>query len=140
MSGYFGDTTLVTCLNRGAHLNAIGAYKRGPLFAAVELHNFNHEKYPDLPRARSAGSDQALLAKGANPNQQTNTNACAWFDAIRWLVGEFRWADAVDSSSAFGRWRGDEDPAPVQSQWRKLWESAKKAVELMEACIIQRRS
>jgi ankyrin repeat protein len=62
-------------LERGANPNAIDAYERGALFAAIEIRNFNHEKYPDLP---TDGRDpmpliQALLAKGANPNQRTNT-------------------------------------------------------------------
>jgi ankyrin repeat protein len=62
-------------LNRGANPNAIDAYKRGPLFAAIELRNFNHEKYSDLPTDGHDPLDliKALLAKGANPNQQTNT-------------------------------------------------------------------
>ncbi len=62
-------------LNRGANPNAIDAYKRGPLFAAIELRNFNHEKYPDLPTDGHDPLDliKALLARGANPNQQTNT-------------------------------------------------------------------
>src|SRR5215467_1365402 len=62
-------------LNRGANPNAIDAYKRGPLFAAIELRNFNHEKYSDLPTDGRDPLDliKALLAKGANPNQQTNT-------------------------------------------------------------------
>jgi ankyrin repeat protein len=62
-------------LNRGANPNAIDAYKRGPLFAAIELRNFNHEKYSDLPTDGREPLDliKALLAKGANPNQQTNT-------------------------------------------------------------------
>jgi ankyrin repeat protein len=62
-------------LDRGANPNAIDAYKRGPLFAAIELRNFNHEKYSDLPTDGREPLDliKALLAKGANPNQQTNT-------------------------------------------------------------------
>src|SRR5207244_10654873 len=62
-------------LNRGANPNALDAYKRGPLFAAIELRNFNHEKYPDLPTDGRDPLDliKALLAKGANPNQRTNT-------------------------------------------------------------------
>jgi ankyrin repeat protein len=62
-------------LNRGANPNAIDAYKRGPLFAAIELRNFNHEKYPDLPTDGHDPLDliKALLARGAHPNQQTNT-------------------------------------------------------------------
>src|SRR4029079_10043854 len=58
-----------------ANPNAIDAYKRGPLFAAIELRNFNNEKYSDLPTDGRDPLDliKALLAKGANPNQQTST-------------------------------------------------------------------
>ena len=71
-----GQTEIASyLLNRGANPNAIDAYKRGPLFAAIELRNFNHEKYSDLPADGRDPLDliKALLAKGANPNQQTNT-------------------------------------------------------------------
>jgi ankyrin repeat protein len=71
-----GQTELASyLLNRGANPNAIDAYKRGPLFAAIELRNFNHEKYSDLPTDGRDPMDliEELLAKGANPNQQTNT-------------------------------------------------------------------
>ena len=71
-----GQTELASyLLNRGANPNAIDAYKRGPLFAAIDLRNFNHEKYSDLPTDGRDPLDliKALLAKGANPNQQTNT-------------------------------------------------------------------
>ena len=71
-----GQTELASyLLSRGANPNAIDAYKRGPLFAAIELRNFNHEKYSDLPTDGRDPLDliKALLAKGANPNQQTNT-------------------------------------------------------------------
>jgi ankyrin repeat protein len=71
-----GQTEIASyLLNRGANPNAIDAYKRGPLFAAIELRNFNHEKYSDLPTDGRDPLDliKALLAKGANPNQQTNT-------------------------------------------------------------------
>jgi ankyrin repeat protein len=71
-----GQTEIASdLLNRGANPNAIDAYKRGPLFAAIELRNFNHEKYSDLPTDGRDPLDliKALLAKGANPNQQTLT-------------------------------------------------------------------
>ena len=71
-----GQTEIASyLLNRGANPNAFDAYKRGPLFAAIELRNFNHEKYSDLPTDGHDPLDliKALLARGANPNQQTNT-------------------------------------------------------------------
>jgi ankyrin repeat protein len=62
-------------LDRGADPNLVDDYQRGALFAAIELRNFNHEKYPFL---YDDGRDPldliaALLAKGANPNQRTAT-------------------------------------------------------------------
>jgi uncharacterized protein len=62
-------------LNRGADPNAADNYHRAALFAAIDLRNFNHEKYGDLP---TDGRDpleliKALLKKGANPNLQTDT-------------------------------------------------------------------
>jgi ankyrin repeat protein len=62
-------------LARGANPNAVDDYHRGPLFAAIELRNFNHEKYPFL---YSDGRDpldviEALLDRGADPNQRTET-------------------------------------------------------------------
>src|SRR5262245_33942239 len=113
-----GQTEIASyLLNRGANPNAIDAYKRGPLFAAIELRNFNHEKYSDLPTDGRDPLDliKALLAKGANPNQQTNTtpvHGLMQFDGS----GEFRWAHVVYLRSAFGRCRGDEAPAPVLSR------------------------
>jgi ankyrin repeat protein len=71
-----GRVALATeLLNRGADRNAADDYHRAPLFAAIDLRNFNHEKYGDLP---TDGRDpleliQALLKKGANPNLQTDT-------------------------------------------------------------------
>ena len=62
-------------LARGANPNSIDDYHRGALFAAIELRNFNHEKYPFL---YSDGRDpleliEALLDKGADPNQRSET-------------------------------------------------------------------
>src|SRR5579862_7368026 len=62
-------------LSRGADPNAADDYHRAALFAAIDLRNFNHEKYGDLP---TDGRDpmpliQALLAKGADPNRRTDT-------------------------------------------------------------------
>jgi uncharacterized protein len=71
-----GQTGLATeLLARGSNPNAADAYGRAPLFAAVDLRNFNHEKYGDLP---TDGLDpleliKALLKKGADPNAKTDT-------------------------------------------------------------------
>jgi ankyrin repeat protein len=71
-----GQVTLASeLLEKGADPNVIDDYKRGALFAAIELRNFNHDKYPFL---YDDGRDpleliKAMLAKGANPNQQTDT-------------------------------------------------------------------
>jgi ankyrin repeat protein len=71
-----GQVALATeLLDKGADPNITDDYKRGALFAAIELRNFNHEKYPFL---YDDGRDplpliKLLLAKGANPDQQTDT-------------------------------------------------------------------
>jgi uncharacterized protein len=62
-------------LEKGANPNVADDYKRAALFAAIELRNFNREKYPFL---YSDGRDpldliKALLAKGADPNLRTDT-------------------------------------------------------------------
>ncbi|HEY1304684.1 MAG TPA: ankyrin repeat domain-containing protein [Vicinamibacterales bacterium] len=62
-------------LEKGANPNLTDDYHRGALFAAIELRNFNHEKYPFL---YSDGRDpldliKALLEKGADPNVRTDT-------------------------------------------------------------------
>ena len=71
-----GQVALATeLLERGANPNIADDYTRGALFAAIELRNFNHEKYPFL---YDDGRDPldlitALLAKGADPNLRSET-------------------------------------------------------------------
>jgi uncharacterized protein len=62
-------------LERGADPNAADDYHRGPLFAAIDLRNFNHEKYGDLPTDGGDPMDliRALLQKGADANLRTDT-------------------------------------------------------------------
>ncbi len=73
LNGQVGMATEL--LNRGADPNVADDYHRAALFAAIDLRNFNHEKYGDLPTDGRDPLDliQALLKKGANPNLQTNT-------------------------------------------------------------------
>jgi ankyrin repeat protein len=71
-----GQTALaLELLNRGADPNAADAYGRAALFAAVDLRNFNHDKFDDLPGDGGDPMDviKALLKKGAKPNAKTNT-------------------------------------------------------------------
>ena len=73
LNGQVGIATEL--LERGANPNAADDYHRAALFAAIDLRNFNHEKYPFL---YSDGRDpldliEALLAKGADPNLRTDT-------------------------------------------------------------------
>ncbi len=71
-----GQTGIATELvARGADVNALDDYKRGPLFAAIDLRNFNHDKYDDLPTDGRDPIDliKTLIAKGAKVNQQTDT-------------------------------------------------------------------
>ena len=71
-----GQVALATeLLERGANPNLADDYKRGALFAAIELRNFNHEKYPFLYDDGRDPLDliKALLAKGADPNLRTDT-------------------------------------------------------------------
>jgi ankyrin repeat protein len=73
LNGQVGIATEL--LERGADPNAADDYHRAALFAAIDLRNFNHEKYGDLP---TDGRDplpliKALLKKGANPNARTDT-------------------------------------------------------------------
>jgi ankyrin repeat protein len=62
-------------LDRGANVNAADDYHRGPLFAAIDLRNFNHDKYDDLPTDGREPLEliKTLIAKGANVNQQADT-------------------------------------------------------------------
>ena len=71
-----GQVAMATeLLNRGADPNAQDDYHRAALFAAIDLRNFNHEKYGDLPTDGVDPLDfiRALLQKGANPNLRTDT-------------------------------------------------------------------
>ncbi len=71
-----GQVAMATELvNRGADINAADDYHRAALFAAIDLRNFNHDKYTDLPTDGIDPLDliQLLLEKAANPNLQTNT-------------------------------------------------------------------
>jgi ankyrin repeat protein len=71
-----GQVGLATeLLERGANPNAADDYHREALFAAIDLRNFNHEKYTDLPTDGRDPLDliKVLLKKGADPNARTNT-------------------------------------------------------------------
>ncbi|HEY6344293.1 MAG TPA: ankyrin repeat domain-containing protein [Bryobacteraceae bacterium] len=71
-----GQVGLATeLLERGANPNAADAYGRAALFGAIDLRNFNHEKYGDLPTDGRDPLDliKALLKKGADPNEKTDT-------------------------------------------------------------------
>ena len=68
-------TMAMELLEKGADPNQADDYHRAALFAAIDLRNFNHDKYPFL---YDDGRDpleliKALLAKGANPNLTTDT-------------------------------------------------------------------
>jgi ankyrin repeat protein len=73
LNGQVGIATELVA--HGADVNAIDDYKRGPLFAAIDLRNFNHDKYDDLPGDGRDALDliKTLVAKGANVNQKTDT-------------------------------------------------------------------
>jgi uncharacterized protein len=62
-------------LGRGANPNQADDYHRAALFAAIDLRNFNHEKYPflDGDGRDPLGLIKALLEKGADPNLRTDT-------------------------------------------------------------------
>jgi uncharacterized protein len=71
-----GQVAMATeLLNRGADPNAADDYHRAALFAAIDLRNFNHEKYGDLPTDGIDPLDfiKSLLKKGADPNLKTDT-------------------------------------------------------------------
>jgi ankyrin repeat protein len=71
-----GQVGLATeLLARGADPNAADDYHRAALYAAIDLRNFNHEKYGDLPTDGRDPLDliKALLQKGADPNRRTDT-------------------------------------------------------------------
>jgi ankyrin repeat protein len=71
-----GQVAMATeLLDRGADPNAADDYHRAALFAAIDLRNFNHEKYGDLPTDGRDPLDliKTLLKKSANPNLQTDT-------------------------------------------------------------------
>jgi ankyrin repeat protein len=73
LNGQVGIATEL--LARGANPNAADDYHRAALFAAIDLRNFNHEKYPFLYRDGRDPLDliKALLQKGADPNLRTDT-------------------------------------------------------------------
>ena len=73
LNGQVGIATEL--LTKGADPNAADDYHRAALFAAIDLRNFNHEKYGDLPTDGRDPLDliKALLKKDANPNLRTNT-------------------------------------------------------------------
>jgi ankyrin repeat protein len=73
MNGQVGIATYL--LDRGADANAVDDYGRAALFAAVDLRNFYHSRFPDIPYD---GLDpmpliKALLKKGADPNARAET-------------------------------------------------------------------
>jgi len=73
LNGQVGIATYL--LDRGADPNAADAYGRAALFAAVDLRNFNHARFADIPYD---GLDpllliKALLKKGADPNARAET-------------------------------------------------------------------
>jgi len=73
LNGQVGMATEL--LAKGANPNAADDYHRAALYAAIDLRNFNHDKYIDLP---TDGGDplpliKALIQKGADPNLRTNT-------------------------------------------------------------------
>lgn len=71
-----GQVSIAThLLQRGADPNLEDDYHRAALFAAIDLRNFNHDKYDDLPTDGHDPIDliKALIAKGANVNLRTDT-------------------------------------------------------------------
>jgi ankyrin repeat protein len=71
-----GQVALATeLLERGADPNGADDYHRAPLFAAIDLRNFNRDKYPFLSNDRREPMDliKVLLDKGADPNLRSDT-------------------------------------------------------------------
>jgi ankyrin repeat protein len=71
-----GQVAIATeLLAKGADPNAVDDYHRAALFAAIDLRNFNHDKYGDLPTDGRDPLDliKAIIKKGGNPNLRTNT-------------------------------------------------------------------
>jgi ankyrin repeat protein len=73
LNGQVGIATEL--LAKGADPNAADDYHRAALFGAIDLRNFNHDKYGDLP---TDGRDtlpliQALIKNGADVNLKTDT-------------------------------------------------------------------
>ncbi len=73
LNGQVGIATEL--LQRGADPNLQDDYRRAALFAAIDLRNFNHDKYDDLPGDGRDPIDliKALIAKGGNVNLRTDT-------------------------------------------------------------------
>jgi len=71
-----GQVTLAReLLTRGADPNLADDYHRAALFAAIDLRNFNHDKYPFLFSDGQEPIDlvKSLLAAGADANLRTDT-------------------------------------------------------------------
>ena len=73
LNGQVGLATEI--LEKGANPNVADDYHRAALFAAIDLRNFNHDKYPFLYDDGHDPLDliKALLEKGADPNLRTDT-------------------------------------------------------------------
>ena len=65
----------IELLERGANPNVADDFHRAALFAAIDLRNFNHDKYPFMYNDGRDPLDliKALLEKGADPNLRTDT-------------------------------------------------------------------
>jgi ankyrin repeat protein len=73
LNGQVGIATWL--LERGADPNAADAYGRAALFAAVDLRNFYHARFADVPYdgLEPMPLIRALLKKGADPNARAET-------------------------------------------------------------------